>query len=253
MGDIGDVRLALEGAFETAAPQTPGAAPPSARATVGVDGSRAVAWLAALAVPAVRHLRERRRQPTRWCASASPRPLAPVARWDIAGFQRGAGRPDPRLCRHGRGRRVRVSSSGVSMRPRRNGSRARTARRRPFWAPDSRSLGFAKEGGLYRVALDGSAPRRLCDVPGSSFRGGTWSARGVIVFAAQTGGSPQVPDTGGTPTPVTTLDAAAKEVAHGWPWFLPDGRHVLFLALAEGQTGAPSGRPRLTIRPAPAS
>jgi len=46
----------------------------------------------------------------------------------------------------------------------------------------------------------------------------------------------QVPDTGGTPTPVTTLDAAAKEVAHQWPWFLPDGRHLLFLAMPEGQT-----------------
>ena len=45
-----------------------------------------------------------------------------------------------------------------------------------------------------------------------------------------------MPDTGGTPTPVTTLDAAAKEVAHLWPWFLPDGRHLLFLALAERQT-----------------
>jgi eukaryotic-like serine/threonine-protein kinase len=57
----------------------------------------------------------------------------------------------------------------------------------------------------------------------------------VIVFASRVGGLLQVPDTGGTPTPVTTLDAAAKEVLHLWPWFLPDGRHLLFLAPPEGQ------------------
>ena len=40
----------------------------------------------------------------------------------------------------------------------------------PFWSPDSRSLGFSKEGGLYRTELDGSAPRRLCDEPGTGGR-----------------------------------------------------------------------------------
>ncbi len=104
----------------------------------------------------------------------------------------------------------------------------------PFWAPDGRSLGFRKEGGLYRVAVDGSAARSaLWSVPGG-FSGGTWSARGVIVFASRSG-LLQVPDTGGTPTPVTTLDAEAKETSHTWPWFLPDGRRLLFLALANEQ------------------
>ena len=105
----------------------------------------------------------------------------------------------------------------------------------PFWAPDSRSLGFTRDGGLYRVDLDGGAPRRLCDVPGNTLGGGTWGSRGVIVFASA-GGLLRVPDTGGMPTPVTTLGPRAKEVSHTWPWFLPDGRHVLFLDLPAGQT-----------------
>jgi serine/threonine protein kinase len=106
----------------------------------------------------------------------------------------------------------------------------------PFWAPDSRSLAFEKEGGLYRVDLDGRAPRRLCDLPGKGISGGTWGSRGAIVFAAA-GGLFRVPDTGGMPTAVTTLDPAAKEVFHLGPSFLPDGRHVLFLALAAGSRG----------------
>lgn len=57
----------------------------------------------------------------------------------------------------------------------------------------------------------------------------------MIVFAAFAGGLFRVPETGGTPTPVTTLDAAAKEVGHFGPWFLPDGKHLLFLALAAGK------------------
>jgi hypothetical protein len=104
----------------------------------------------------------------------------------------------------------------------------------PFWAPDSRSLGFAKEGGLYRAGLDGSAPRRLCGIPGNTFRGGTWGSRGVIAFAS-TSGLLRVPDTGGLPTPVTTLSTTTNEFAHVTPSFLPDGRHVLFLALTQGQ------------------
>ena len=112
----------------------------------------------------------------------------------------------------------------------------------PFWSPDSRSLGFSKDGGFYRTELDGSEPRRLCDEPGLaagnlvSSSSGTWSARGVIVFASIGAGLFRVPDTGGTPVPVTSLDAANKEVLHASPWFLPDGRHVLFLGLAAGQT-----------------
>ena len=102
------------------------------------------------------------------------------------------------------------------------------------WAPDSRSLAFPKEGALYRSDLSGGPPKRLCDVPGTRFGGGTWSPSGVIVFSGTGTALFRVPDTGGTLTTVTTLDASAKEESHYGPWFLPDGRHLLFLALATG-------------------
>src|SRR5262249_3211165 len=68
----------------------------------------------------------------------------------------------------------------------------------PFWSPDSRALGFSREAGLYRTDLGSNPPRRLCDIPGTFIRGGTWNAKGVIVFAAQTqaGGLFRCPDTG---------------------------------------------------------
>ena len=234
------VRLALEGAFETAAPSSTQTPTASSRGRWLWMAALAVASLVALAlsVPAVRHLRE------------TPPPADTPVRFSVpasAGARRVAGAmagsfsvaPDGQTLAFGATgadgvSRLFVRRLDATMAQPVPGTDGATA---PFWAPDSRSLGFAKEGGLYRVALDGNAPRRLCDVPGSGFHGGTWSARGVIVFAASTGGLQQVPDTGGTPTPVTTLDAAAKEAAHISPWFLPDGRHVLFLALAEGAKG----------------
>jgi len=45
-----------------------------------------------------------------------------------------------------------------------------------------------------------------------------------------------VPAAGGTPTQVTTLDAARRDVSHRYPSFLPDGRHFLFLLWAGDTT-----------------
>jgi Tol biopolymer transport system component len=100
----------------------------------------------------------------------------------------------------------------------------------PFWSPDSRHIGFFAQGKLKRIDVAGGPARTICDArPG---RGGTWNADGVILFS----GAPAMPDrrilrvpaAGGTPTPVTTLEAS--ENAHYWPSFLPDGRHFLYTA-----------------------
>lgn len=102
--------------------------------------------------------------------------------------------------------------------------------RLPFWAPDSRALGFFQQNRLRVIALDGAPPRDICAAEG---RGGTWNASGTIVFAA--GGRSAlfaVPALGGNPRPVTSLDATRRDVSHRYPSFLPDGRHFVFLVWA---------------------
>jgi hypothetical protein len=48
----------------------------------------------------------------------------------------------------------------------------------------------------------------------------------------------QVSATGGTPRPVTALDAPRAETSHALPQFLPDGRHFLYLAASTRPGGS---------------
>ena len=104
----------------------------------------------------------------------------------------------------------------------------------PFWAPDSRAIGFFADGKLKRIDLAGGAPQVLADAPQG--RGGTWNRDGIIVFTPTAfSGLMRVMATGGIPVPVTRL--AAGQGSHRWPQFLPDGRRVLFLmAIGQPQT-----------------
>jgi serine/threonine protein kinase len=98
----------------------------------------------------------------------------------------------------------------------------------PFWSPDGTYVGFFANGKLSKIAASGGPVSVLTDAPNA--RGGTWGANNVILF------SPEFRDVlvkvsaqGGTPTPATVMDKD-KHTTHRWPWFLPDGRHFLFLA-----------------------
>ena len=106
--------------------------------------------------------------------------------------------------------------------------RAPRAASRPFWSPDSRFLGFIADGELKKIDVTGGPPTKICDAPGGS--DGTWSPEGVILFDG-TGTDPiyRVPAAGGTPAVAVKLDAARKETSVGWPEFLPDGKHFLYL------------------------
>ncbi|HEY3174549.1 MAG TPA: protein kinase [Candidatus Polarisedimenticolia bacterium] len=99
----------------------------------------------------------------------------------------------------------------------------------PFWSPDSRFIGFFEGGKLKRIPLAGGPAVTICDA--GDPRGATWNHDGVIVFEPHWR-EPlyKVAATGGLPEPVTKLDETRSETTHRWPWFLPDGRHYLYLA-----------------------
>jgi eukaryotic-like serine/threonine-protein kinase len=110
----------------------------------------------------------------------------------------------------------------------------------PFWSADSRHIAFvATPGILKRVDANGlTAPVTL----GFAFATtGAWGADDTILFTPSAG-SPlhAMPATGGAARPVTTLDAAAGDILHRSPVFLPGGRQFLYVAVSgrDGETTA---------------
>lgn len=73
--------------------------------------------------------------------------------------------------------------------------------------------------------------------------GGAWAPGGEILFTAPTGPVMKLPAGGGQAEAVTTVDASRHETAHRYPFFLPDGRRFLYLALnASGNARDPANR-----------
>jgi Tol biopolymer transport system component/predicted Ser/Thr protein kinase len=100
---------------------------------------------------------------------------------------------------------------------------------RPFWSPDSRYVAFVAGGKLLKVEVSGGPAQKICDAPGGS--DGTWSPSGVILLDG-TGPQPirRILASGGTPVDYVKIDASRKETQVGWPEFLPDGNHFLYMA-----------------------
>ncbi len=98
----------------------------------------------------------------------------------------------------------------------------------PFWSPDGQFIGFFADGKLKRIAAGGGALTTVAEATNS--RGGTWGSSNVIVFASDFQGPlTQVSAQGGTTSPASVVDLR-KHSTHRWPWFLPDGKHFIFLA-----------------------
>ncbi len=108
----------------------------------------------------------------------------------------------------------------------------------PFFSPDGRSLGFFAEGKLKRVDVAGGPVISLAAQIDA--RGGTWNQEGVILFGrGTTGPVSMIAADGGAETHATVLDSTNGEVTHRYPYFLPDGRHFLYLSR---RAGAGAGR-----------
>jgi len=99
----------------------------------------------------------------------------------------------------------------------------------PFWSPNSRQIAFFADGKLKRVEYSGG-PVLVVSNTADLASGGTWNADGTIIFAPRRGALARVSASGGEVMPVTALNSSRNETAHHWPFFLPDGRHFLYLA-----------------------
>ncbi len=105
---------------------------------------------------------------------------------------------------------------------------------RPFWAPDSRHIGFIAGGKLKKVDISGAPPQIICDAPTGA--DGAWGKNGVILFDGQASDPiRKVPASGGIPQVAAQQEEGTSV---GWPYFLPDRRHFLYFQFGGGKGGA---------------
>jgi serine/threonine-protein kinase len=228
VGDIHDVRLALDGAFETAPAQELNVptAHPGGRFRAAVLAAAALLLGAAVAGTTV------------WLTT---RPEAPrITRLTIPTsgttmLVRAGGSRDLAITPDGR-RVVYRGANGIVVRALDELEPTIVSGVGPaaglFTSPDGRWVGFASEGQLFKVATTGGAPISLMKLDGS-LRGAAWNEAGSIVVATSNPatGLARVSADGGNVTTLTTPDSARGEIEHFWPELLPDGRTLLFTIL----------------------
>src|SRR5262249_13751430 len=97
----------------------------------------------------------------------------------------------------------------------------------PMWSPDSRWIGFFADGKLKKVPSSGGAVQVITQTA-ADIRGGAWGPEDTILFGSGTEPILRVKSAGGTPAPVTVIDAPRQGVLL-YPQVLPDGHHFLYL------------------------
>ncbi len=108
-----------------------------------------------------------------------------------------------------------------------------------FLSPDGEWVAFNDaKGSLKRMRLTGGPPATITDtgIVTGGWQGATWSSAGTIVFSTTANRMlMEVSEAGGTPKPRTK---AVENEVHLQPHFLPDGRSLLFLVRRRGQGAA---------------
>jgi hypothetical protein len=235
IADAQDVRLALEGAFDTAAPQTSApvfVAQPVGWLRVAILTTSALVIGAALAGTLV------------WVVARPAEPAPPrVSRLQVtpggaaALSVNGAG-GDLAITPDG-SRLVYIGNHGTQLFVRALGTLepltifTGSALRGLFVSPDGHWIGFAESFALKKVAVTGGPAVTITTLDGS-FSGAMWGSDDTIIVATlnPATGLQRVTAAGGPTTLFTRPDRAQGERDHLWPELLPGGRAVLFTITA---------------------
>jgi eukaryotic-like serine/threonine-protein kinase len=231
--DIGDVQLALDGAFESLTPSTRHARPQaSARRFVSVAAIVALGIAAIIVVPLTTTIKPetpaivtrfpivipdtfRFRNDARNELAISPDGRNIVFEANQQLFVRAMGDTEPKL--------LQASAQNIAG---------------PTFSPDGRWVAYLSraENKIKKTAITGGAAVTLADVPPFGNTGGfglVWNADDFL-YIGHEGAILRVPANGGTLEPIISLKP--EEVAHR-PQLLPDGDTLLFTMARAGENG----------------
>jgi Tol biopolymer transport system component len=226
---VGDVRLALEGAFETAVPQTAAPAGVARWRRLALVGVAAIIASGAIVGTLV------------WFAARRPEPVPPrVSRLQLAPAGAAAlsiGWNDRELAITPDGSRIiYVGNQGTQIFVRALDALAPVAVFTGrvgglFVSPDGQWIGFHDDlGVLKKVAVTGGPAVTLATIDTAGSSGATWGPDDTIIVATNSvdTGLQRLSAAGGPLTVLTRPDRAQGEADHFWPEMLPAGRGVLF-------------------------
>jgi serine/threonine-protein kinase len=226
---IGDVRLALEGAFETALPQKAAPTVVALWQRVALVGVAAIIASGAIIGTLV------------WFTARQAEPTPPrVSRLQLtpagaAALSIGWNDRDLAITPDG-SRLIYVGNQGTQIFVRALDALAPMAVFTGrvaglFVSPDGQWIGFhAGLGVLKKVAVAGGPAVTLATIDTAGSSGATWGPDDTIIVATNSvdTGLQRVSAAGGPLTVLTRPDRAQGEVDHFWPEMLPGGRAVLF-------------------------
>ena len=226
---IGDVRLALEGAFETAVPQTAAPAVAAHRRRAALVGAAAIVASAAI-IGTLLWFTARRAEPVPPRVSRLQLTPAGAAALSIGWNDR-----DLAITPDG-SRLIYVGNQGTQIFVRALDALAPVAvftgtPRGLFVFPDGQWIGFVDGlSVLKKVAVAGGPAVTLATIDTAGSSGATWGPDDTIIVAtnAVDTGLQRVSAAGGPLTVLTRPDRAQGEADHFWPEMLPGGRGVLF-------------------------
>jgi Tol biopolymer transport system component len=226
---IGDVRLALEGAFETALPQTAAPAVVAGWRRVALAGVAAIIASGAIIGTLV------------WLAARRAEPVPPrVSRLQVTPAGAAAlsidwNERDLAITPDG-SRLIYTGNQGTQIFVRALDALAPVAVFTGrvgglFVSPDGQWIGFRDGlGALKKVAVAGGPAVTLATMDTAGSSGATWGPDDTIIVATNSvdTGLQRVSAAGGPLTVLTRPDRAQGEADHFWPEMLPGGRAVLF-------------------------